>query len=349
MNSKKIILLLCMTSLMFNAHAQNKITWFFPAAAVPTGGEENLHNLLQGYLKPIAEDFGTLSNNGWYTTSATHKRWGFDINVTVNNININSEAKTFDPVPLTGVTYLGGEDPLPTAYGKEGEFPQFQFTEGGNFGTTFRGPDGIDPGKDLPIGSLAVPTTQVGVGILKGTDLYVRFTPTIKMNATELGNWGVAIKHDIKQHIPVIADLPFSLSVFAGYTNLKATTDLSGHYNGNGQEGVAQTSSYTFQVLVGKEIKVISFYGGVGFNTSKTDYDINGTYMVNTTDTGGSLYQSVTLENPFSDSYSKSSLRGTAGLRLKFGPVILNGDYTLVSKSSIITAGFGFTFDPKGI
>jgi hypothetical protein len=349
MKSKKIIILMCLFWFTAAAYAQNKVTWFFPAGAVPTGGNQNLQNLLRGYLTPIAEDFGSLSNSGWYTTSATHKRWGFDINVTVNTININSEAKTFDPVPLTGVVYLGGETPLPTAYGKEGEFPQFQFTEGGNNGTTFRGPDGIDPGKDLPVGSLAAPTMQLGVGILKGTDLYIRFTPTIKISDTELGNWGIGIKHDIKQHISSIADLPFSLSFFAGYTSLKATTDLSGHYVGDGQEGVAQTNSYTFQVLIGKEIKVISFYGGIGLNTSKTDYDINGTYMVNTTDTGGSLYQSVALDDPFSDSYSKTDFRGTLGIRFKFGPVILNGDYTAISKRSILTAGFGFTFDPKGI
>jgi len=343
------ILFVCVCGLTFTSHAQNKVTWFFPAAAVPTGGEENLHNLLQGYLTPIAEDFGSLSNNGWYTTASTHKRWGFDINVTVNNITINSDAKTFDPVPLNGVTYLGGETPLQTVYGKEGEFPSFQITDGYNAGTTFRGPDGVGLDKDLPIGSMAVPTLQAGVGILKGTDLYIRFTPTVKINDTELGNWGVGIKHDIKQHFSAIAELPFSLSVFAGYTNFKATTDLSGNYTGSGQEGVAQTNSYTFQVLVGKELKIISFYGGIGFNSSKTDYDINGDYYVNTTDSGGGFYYGVQLDHPFSDSYSKSSFRGTAGMRLKFGPVILNSDYTLVSERSIFTAGFGFTFDPKGI
>lgn len=349
MKSLILIFLICMCGLLRPALAQENIAKFFPVAAVPTGGEENLHKLLRGYLTPIAQDFGSLSNNGWYTTAATHSRWGFDLNVSVNNITINSAAKTFDSVALTGVKYLGGAEPLQTVYGKEGVHPQFQYTQGGNNGNTFQGADGSDPGKVLPVGSLAMPTLQLGVGILKGTDLYIRYTPTIKIEGTELGNWGVGIKHDIKQHFNAISELPFALSVFAGYTQLKAATDLSGYYTGENQEGVAQTSSYTFQVLVGKQIKVLSLYAGVGYNSSKTDFDINGSYFVNTTDDGNTLAEPVTLENPYSDSFTKSSVRATAGLRLKFGPVIMNGDYTMLSKRSILTVGFGLTFDKKEI
>lgn len=346
MKSRILISLMCLYAM--SLQAQENVAKFFPVAAVPTGGEENLHKLLKGYLAPVAEDFGSLSNSGWYTTAATHSRWGFDLNVTVNNITINSEAKTFAPVSLNGIQYLDGDTPLQTVYGKEGVHPQFEYTEGANNGDNFQGADGSDPGKELPVGSLAVPTMQLGVGILKGTDLYIRYTPTIEILGTELGNWGVGVKHDIKQHFGAISELPFSLSVFAGYTKLKATTDLSGYYTGEGQEGVAQTSSYTIQVLVGKQIKVLSLYAGIGYNSSKTEYDINGSYFVNTTDNGSTLYGPVTLTDPYSDSFSKSSVRATAGMRLKFGPVMLNGDYTMLSKRSILTAGFGFTFDKRG-
>lgn len=348
MKSRVFVFLIGLCGLSVSTQAQEKIAKFFPVAAVPIGGEENLHKLLKGYLTPIGEDFGSLSNNGWYTTAATHSRWGFDLSVSVNNITTNSASKTFAPVTLTGVEYLGGNEPLQTVYGKEGVHPLFQYTEGNNNGT-FQGADGSDPGKALPIGSFAIPTLQLGVGVLKGTDVYIRYTPTIKVQDTELGNWGIGVKHDIKQHFAAIAELPFSLSVFAGYTSLKATTDLSGYYTGDNQEGVAQTNSYTIQVLVGKQIKVLSLYAGIGYNSSRTNFDINGSYFVDRTDDGSMLNAPVTLDDPYSDSFSKSSIRATAGLRLKFGPVILNGDYTMLSKQSILSVGFGLTFDKKEI
>jgi hypothetical protein len=331
----------CLFVIALTGLAQKNIAKFFPAAAVPSGGSANLQNLVKGYITPIAEDFGTLGNNGWYTTAEVHKQWGFDLNVTVNTININSDVTTFAPTPLTGITYTGGTTPLQTVYGKEGLSPTFLFNAGPNTGISFNGADGADPGKDLPVGALVIPTIQLGLGVFKGTDIRIRYTPTVAVNAVELSNSGIGLMHNIKQHIPGLREVPFSLSVFAGYTSLKISTDLSGLYNGSGQEGVAQTNSITAQLLVSKEIKVLSLYGGLGYNSSTTDYNINGTYQVNTTDSDQTLPAPIALTDPFRDSYKQSGIRATAGLRLKFGPITLNGDYTLVSKQSLLTAGFG--------
>lgn len=343
MNPKHLFLCFCLCAMARLGYSQKDIAKFFPAAAVPSGGSSNLNGLISGYIAPIAKDYGQLANNGWYTTAAVHKRWGFDLNVTVTTININSEAETFAAPPLTGVAYQGGTTPLQTAYGTAGVFPNFQFNAGPNSGISFKGTDGAEPGKDLPVGSLVIPTLQFGLGIFKGTDLRIRYTPKITIGDTELDNWGVGIMHDIKQHIPGLREIPFSLSVFAGYTKLKTTVDLSGYYAGSGQEGVGESSSYTIQALVGKDIKFLSVYGGVGYNASSTDFTINGTYQVTSTDTNQPLTSEVTLTDPFSESFSINGIRATAGLRLKFGPITLNGDYTFVGKQSLLTAGFGIT------
>ncbi|MFM7487618.1 MAG: DUF6588 family protein [Cytophagales bacterium] len=340
---KKIFLSICVCAGIITCEAQKNIAKFFPLAAVPSGGETNLQNVVTGYIQPIAEDYGQVANNGWYTTASVHKRWGFDFNVTVSTISVQSKSETFAAPVLAGVSYLGGTTPLQTAYGKEGVFPSFQYTTGSNSQIIFRGADGAEPGKDLPIGSLAVPNMQLGLGIFQGTELRLRFTPAIKIKDTELGNWGVGIVHDIKQHIPGWNELPFSLSLFAGYMQSKATTSLSGFYSGSGQEGIAQSSSYTAQLLIGKDMKVLSLYAAVGYNGANTDFKINGTYVVNTTDSGEQLKSPVTLNNPFTDSYSTASVRATAGIRLKFGPITLNTDYTRVSAQNIIAAGFGIT------
>jgi hypothetical protein len=80
-------------------------------------------------------------------------------------------------------------------YGTTDNFPTFTYTAGPNGAVsglptlTFRGSDGADLSKDLPVGFLAVPTMQLGVGIFNGTELRLRYTPVIKIKETELNNW----------------------------------------------------------------------------------------------------------------------------------------------------------------
>ena len=354
---KKISFLILASCFAFSfAFAQKDIAKFFPAAAVPSGGANNVQQLVNGYITPIAEDFGSLVNNGWYTTAATHKKFGFDFNVTMNTITANSSSKYFSPVGLQGVQAsgsTGGNNGFPTAYGPEKDFGKLNFTAGPNTVIpsvppgTFLGPDGGNITKDIPVGSIAVPTMQLGLGLFANTDLRMRYTPAITFNGTKLENWGFGVHHDIKQHIPGLKMLPFSLSVFLAYSQLKASTDLSGLYTGSGQQGLAETKAYTGQVLISKSLAIVTFYGGIGYNSSTTNYSIKGTYNVDRAFIAGDvavpLLQSVNLTDPFKNEFSKGSFRATGGIRFNFGPITLNGDYSVVNAKGLFTAGFGFT------
>ncbi len=343
---KKLLFVLLV--LTYNvAIGQSGIAKFFPAAA-PNGNGNNVQQLVSGYVSPIAEDFGSLMNNGWYNTAATHKKFGFDFSVTMNAISAKSDTKFFTVPSLTGITYNGTvpastSDKAPTAYGPKGTVPSFAFNSGPNNGIPFFGPDGGNVTEDVPIGSLAVPTMQIGVGLFGNTDVRIRYTPNIKIGGTELSNWGVGIHHDIKQHIPGLKELPFSLSLLLAYSQLTASTDLSGLYTGSNQEGVGETKGYTGQILISKSLAVVTFYGGIGFNSATTTYSIKGTYTVDKTAEGIPLFSSVNLTNPYQQDFKSSGFRATGGMRLKLGPIIMNGDYTLVNAKGLFTAGFGFT------
>jgi hypothetical protein len=351
LKTRKYMKNLCLALLFLSttALAQKDVAKFFPAGAgdVANGQSGNVQRLIEGYLKPISEDFGALANNGWYTTAATHKKWGFDFNVTVNTISITSESKSFAVPTLNGLTYQGTpgstNNQLPTAYGAAGQFPAFIVTNGPDANRTFLGPDGGDISKDLPVGAVAIPTFQVGLGLFANTDIRVRYSPELSINNVKLSNWGVALMHDVKQHIPGLKELPFSLSLLVGYTKLAAVTDLQGFYSGSGQEGRAESSSYTAQLLVGKTLPVISFYAAVGYDGSTTTNKITGTYNVSTAN-GAPLLAPFVLTDPFSKEFTSGGFRATGGLRLKFGPVMLNSDYSFVNAKGLLTAGFGFTF-----
>jgi hypothetical protein len=372
MNKKILVSLVCMTWSCLVVKAQlppsgaSQIGTFFPAAAIDNGstistsGQQNLNTLIGGYIAPLAEDFGSLGNSAWYNTGATHKKWGFDISVSINAISSNSDSKYFGINALSGVSYDGttlGGTKSPTVYGPEGEYPKFHYTSGPNsiIPTTFLGPSGGNISKDIPVGSLAVPTVQVGLGLFANTDLRVRYTPETSINGTKLGNWGVGVMHDIKQHIPGIKMAPIGLSLLLAYSQATSTTDLGGiYYNastGNsygGQEAKGDSKNYTAQVLISKSIPVFTFYGGLGFNSSTTTYAVNGSYYVDREFIPGGLpavplLQTKLLTNPFSQQYSVSGIRFTGGVRLKFGPIFLNGDYTYFNSKGLYTLGFGVT------
>ncbi|CAN5293103.1 hypothetical protein BH09BAC3_BH09BAC3_18010 [soil metagenome] len=355
---KRMIFLIVLASQCAFAQ-QNQIAKFFPAAAVPSGGAANVQGLVAGFIRPIGEDFGALANNGWYSTAENHKKWGFDLQVTMNTIFANSDTKTFPTPALNTLTYLGTTSgstaPAPTAYGAETEIPRYRFDAGLNSPLQFIGPGGGNISKDVPVGSLVVPTITGGIGLFANTDIRFRYTPNVKFGDTELKNWGVGIMHDIKQHIPGIKMAPFSLSLLLAYSQLTATTNLGGLYGTSvssptsysGQEGIGETKGYTAQILVSKSLSVITFYAGIGYNSSTTTYDITGSYYVDKASIGGGatvpLLAPVTLTNPFHQDFTVSGFRATGGIRFKLGPILLNGDYTSLTGKGMLTAGFGFT------
>lgn len=347
-----ILTAICTASL-----AQPKeIARFFPVAAVPTGGDANLKYLVGGYIAPLAEDLGSLLNGGWYNTAENHKRWGFDLSVTMSTVFINSSSQYFNinNTELSGVGYTGtsmGNQPMPTAYGPETEVPVFSINSGLNAGQTFAGPGGGNISKDIPIGSMAVPTIQGGIGLFANTDLRFRFSPGTTINNTEMKNWGVGVLHDIKQHIPGLKELPFSLSLGLAYSSMTTTTNMDGLYetaagSGSyaGQQGVSESTAFNAQVLISKSIPVLTFYGGIGYNTSSTNFKVKGSYYIDRTlPSGLPLVAPITLTDPFAGDYSSSGFRFTGGMRLKFGPIFLNGDYTFFKSQGFLSLGFGAT------
>ncbi len=354
-----LILMLGSLLVTSSAIAQPKeLARFFPAAAVGTGGSANLDYLVTGYTTHLAEDLGGLINSGWYNTAENHKRFGFDLSVNLSTIFIEGQSKFFnvDNSRLSGITYTGtvtGQQPMPTAYGPGDDAPVFTYDGGeANIGG-FNGPSGGNLSADMPIGSMAVPTIQAGLGLFANTDLRFRFTPAVSISGTEVKAWGVGAMHDIKQHIPGMKELPFSLSLLLAYSNMTVTTDMSGLYNtssssgvSTGQSGVAETTAFNAQVLISKQIPVLTFYGGIGYNSSSTTYSIKGDYYVDDAYTLGGpipLLSPVQLANPYKKDFSNNGFRFTGGIRFKFGPLFLNSDYTFFKSAGLLSLGLGFT------
>ncbi len=334
------------------------------------GGVKDAETLFEAYLTPYANAFGSNLSGGWYNTAKVHKKFGFDINVSVSMSFVPDVDKEFDFRELEGINKLRLSDEsnfeIPTAASKEKGVSLDWYENIPGMGeeriASFKTPDGTK------IGFLPAPMIQGGIGLLYGTDLNIRYMPTVTVAGDgEVGLWGLGLKHSLKQWIPVIKRIPIlHVSLQAGYTKLNSTGDITFlpdnlHQNAQLPEDIDMSvfddqsidftmSSLTANALVSANLPVVSFYGGIGFISSSSELKLNGTFPVglNVEKYESGEVEVVTEENPITMSFGSKAADGflprlNAGIRFKLGVVTIHGDYTY-SDYSMVTAGLGVTF-----
>jgi hypothetical protein len=304
------------------------------------GSLKDANILAEGYAGPAMRALGSGLNFGWYNTAKTHKTLGFDLTLTGTLVYVPTSDDFYkvDNNTLTDVKLVSydGQTISPTSSGNvptifgPAKSPTYQYISTGD---TFLGPEGVDLQDAIKIAkALPVPMYQLGLGLPKNFDLKIRFAPTVTLQDFKFNLFGIGIMHDIKQYIPGIKALPFDLSLFAGYTKMKAEQQINAT-TGNNQKGVLEFSSTTIQALISKKISVLTFYGGVGYDFGSSNLDMKGTYDLD--DDGV-----VDATDPVALDFSTSGFRATGGLRLKLAVFTLHGDYTL-GQYNALNVGFG--------
>ena len=323
------------------------------ANAVPSFAQEDIDQLLNesiddgrklisAYTTPFMNSLCLSLNQGWYNTAKAHKIAGVDLTITANAMTIPQSDLFFDVNKLNlQVVDLEPTSPgypmAPTLFGPE-TAPTFSYTDS-NTGVkeTFVGPGGIDLEGNLKRNWLPVPMANLGFGLPKGTDLKLRFTPTINLgDDSSLKIFGVGIMHDVKQWIPGIKMLPFDLSGFIGYTKFKLESYFD-PVNNPDQHGVFEMNATTIQGVISKKISVLTLYGGMGYNIAKSNLAMKGTYDIN-----GNGQADANEVDPLDLKFAASGFRTTAGFRLKLAVLTLHADYTL-QKYKCLTAGIGIS------
>ena len=321
--------------------------------------------ILEAYISPYANGMGASLSGGWYNSAKAHKIGGFDLTITANVVIIPTSDKSFNPNDLNlggdglNVTITGDESP--TVAGKNEEGAHVAYTE------NFSGNDVPIANFNLPKGTnfgySFMPMIQLGVGLVKETDLLVRYSPDITYGEKgKIGLWGIGIKHSVKQWIPALKRLPvFELSVQGGYTKLTSTNGLNFQpefYNNipnvtvsnifpkyySNQEMILSISNTTANLLVSANLPVICIYGGVGFSSSNSNVKLEGNYPMAEVQAVNSIVvdESTAVTDPIDMEIKRSDVRLNAGFRIKMAVVTLHFDYTYADYS-IVTAGLGLT------
>ncbi|MBA7560699.1 hypothetical protein ES708_02328 [subsurface metagenome] len=329
------------------------------------GGVDDGIKVLEGYITPYANAFGSSLNGGWYNTGKPHKLGGFDITLTVSTTLIPEDAKTFDlsELGLNNLT-VSGNSMAPTIAGANDPGPTLSYVQ--NFPgygdielASFESPPGIN------FGIIPLPMIKAGIGLPLGTEIIGRFIPTINVADGSFGLWGVGLKHSIIQYLPGSDLFPVDISLMGGYTKVSVgipvtmepeNYDYMSYDAGityeesdfENQKVNMDVSAYTFNLLISKKLPIVTFYGGAGYSGTSTSIAVDGNFALPSFDpalsTTGPVYTNghvVTIPSIDIDSFS--GVRLNAGMRLTLGVLTIHADYTKANYS-VITAGLGISF-----
>jgi hypothetical protein len=272
-----------------------------------SSGAQDMENLTEAYLNPFGKGFGAAMNSGWYWTAETHQSFGFDFTVNTTLVTVPTADQTFSfgdydwqllspGNSLTSATIMGSNSGASVGLAVE---------EGGNtynLDDLYTLPDGVG------IDFVPLPMMQLGVGIYKGTDVTFRYFPEMELgDYGKIGMIGFGLKHDIKQWIPGLKQLPFHLSIQGAWSRLSGSysqidyfptnsfevrdTDLpvpnttqgdidiqKDYYNT--QDLVLTTKAWNMNLIVSKKLSVFTAFASLGYSSSTFNISLNGNYLI---------------------------------------------------------------------
>ncbi|MFA6401172.1 MAG: DUF6588 family protein [Salinivirgaceae bacterium] len=340
-----------------------------------------LNPYVNAYTEPFAVAMPIGLSGGWAHTAKVHSTLGFDVTFSTSVIMIPSSAGTVKASSINMPNNIQFSDPtadVPTIRGnKDLVQPNISIPLSvGEEGTPnyYTSSIAFPAFKGLGMGLSASAAIQAAVGLPKGTEVIIRFIPNLANTANKLipdgvdvkmektNMWGLGVKHDIKQWIPVLSKVPFlQISGLVGYTKfqtgfsggaLAITPNVLSITNGtlanntalwDDQKFLMEASSFTGSLLVGASIPVFQPFIGIGFNSGKFESGFYGTYpVVDINSTNGNLEVNKSEKDPLVIENKTTNFNFQAGARIKLGPIVFH--YAIaMQKYTMHTFGFAVT------
>ena len=294
--------------------------------------KEDAKAFLGSYFSPFSETLGAGLNNGWYNTAKPHKLGGFDVSLTVNLVGISDENKTFNVNELDHFT--ASPSNTPSILGS-GQGSQITYDNGEGISGTFTMPE-----QDFDIPFVPVPTLNAGVGLIKGTELNVRYIPNYAFDIGLIGQgsiglYGGGLKHDILQWIPLAKKLPFDLSVQAAFNQLNTSFEIESQ--SVDQEVKMTINSSTYNLIISKKLALLTAHASAGISSTSSQFEGNTTFQLGSTEV---IKFNVPLDINFE---KKSYLQASAGVRIKLAIFTITASQTF-SEYPTTSAGIGISF-----
>ncbi|RCS26616.1 hypothetical protein DUT90_12770 [Polaribacter sp. WD7] len=293
--------------------------------------------LLQAYFAPGMEGFINAMNSGWYHTAKVHKPFGFDISIGASGAAIPSDRDSFDIAALGLVSVSSTSTTSPTFSGSDNgaQFRVQRNIRGENVTADFTAPGGVN----LPANLVPAPAVQLNVGLPGKFEVMARFIPDISFgddqDESSLNMFGIGLKKEITNWFGPLDKTPLHVSLLAAYTSMTVSYGIADITTGpiRTQAALAEfdLSAFTVQAIASLNFPIINIYGGFGYNSGNSSYNMTGRYT-GVFDTGFPAPNDTveeTLIVPSDLDFESNGVAATIGARLSLGFFKIYGSYSL--------------------
>ena len=304
---------------------------FVSAQNITVSNTSDAKNFLEAYFSPFAESIGAGLNKGWYNTAKPHKLVGFDVSLSLNLITISDEVSAFDVNSIDNFSSTSSSTPSILGSGEGATINYQNENVSGQF---------VMPDQNIEIKAVPIPTLNVGLGLIKGTEINVRYIPTYEYNIGFVGKgsvelYGAGIKHNILQWLPLDKFLPFDLSIQSAFSKFNTSFEVESQSVRQGVDLDIRAS--TVNLIFSKKFAMITAYGSVGQNFVSSTLNANTNFSLGSTST-------LNFDFPLEINMPKTSeMQASAGVRLQFAIFTLYANQTFSSYPST-SAGIGISF-----
>lgn len=345
---KSILTFAILSAFVLNTKAQD-------IENILASGNEDASIYLGNYLEPVYKGLISNLNSGWYHSGKTHKVLGFDITINATASLVPTSDKTFifnnADYKLLELQSGNTSEELPTVMGptSTSRIVVKNRDINGNvipneFLPSFETLDGI--GGELPVSAVPSPMIQFGIGLPTKTDIKVRYIPNVGSKDVNFNLIGVGIQHNLLQHFLKLDKVPiFDLSLLGAYTTATTVYTPEDSNVGTNQETTIKINAYTAQLVGNVNLKIISFYAGLGYSAGNASTVVKGNYSYNVYN-GGGLPTGATVDfvDPINIDYKmKSGVKATIGTRLNLAWFKIFADYS-IQEYNTVNAGLAFSF-----
>ena len=304
---------------------------FVTSQNITVSNTSDATNFLGAYFAPFTESIGSGINKGWYNTAKPHKLAGFDVSLTLNLITISDEVASFDVNSIENFSSTSSSTPSILGSG-EGATINYQ---NGNVNGQF-----VMQDQNIEIKAIAIPTLNVGLGLIKGTEINVRYIPTYEYDIGFIGKgsvklYGAGIKHDVLQWLPLNKFLPFDLSIQGAINQFNTSFEVESQ--SVKQRVDLDIRANTVNIIFSKKFAMITAYASLGQNFISSTLNANTNFSLGSTST-------LNFDFPLEINMPNTSeMQASAGVRLQFAIFTLYANQTFSSYPST-SAGIGVSF-----
>jgi len=282
-------------------------------------------DLLQSYIQPLINAFGTGVSTGLFHSAYSHDFLGFDIGVRFMSIHIPEAAKYFDGIALLCSLTLDSlvyyEIPLESVSTVFGPSQELIIPVQG-YAVSI--PSAIPAGFELSSAPLIMP--QINVGLIFGAELAIRYVP-FTFEGTRMNFFGIGVKQELNR-FPLFKPIPLPIGIAIGAAYQRFDIE-----NRN-RMVIAKSSTWNLQALASKKIGPLEPLLGFGIERTRAYFNYIFEYEIPDT-INGIPYERITVQQEVSlHLESQSRYRAIVGCTLRLGSLYVHYDYNITPYST---------------